>query len=81
MAEENGNNENARKTKDWSEIDPEEKELLDSWKEAMAHRWDGIWEWGEKLKRLKFTVDSWLIILLIFLVFVGLTWMVKPFIP
>ena len=55
-------------------IHDDEEELRDSWLEAMGHRFDWIWEIGDKIKYYTFQVQSGLIVLSIIGAIVMFSW-------
>ncbi len=53
----------------------EKQALLDSWMEAMKHRFDWLWRIGDKLTALKYKGTLILLLGLIAVVLLGLSWM------
>ena len=51
----------------------EEQALIDSWIEAMKHRFDWIWVIGDRIKRIKYMGATLALLALIFGVLIGLS--------
>lgn len=56
-----------------------DEEMRMSWQNAMAHRFDWLWEIGDKIQRITFKIQSILLIMLILGTLVFLAWIFSSF--